>query len=167
MFFEEYCLLLHTQMLNIIILKQIIFRFGMLAAAILILLQLSQYSYATRRFSEEWLVILFALFFVGLGMIMTRLVKGKSKDAEADKAPVESKENIVPDEKKLEQLGISRRELEVLRLVARGCSNQEIAKELFIAESTVKTHVSSLLQKLEAKRRTQAVIIARELQLIG
>jgi len=55
---------------------------------------------------------------------------------------------------------LSERELEVLRLVARGSSNQEIAEKLVIGESTVKTHVSSILSKLQLEDRTQAAVYA-------
>jgi ATP/maltotriose-dependent transcriptional regulator MalT len=66
----------------------------------------------------------------------------------------------------LDKLGISKREHEVLLLMAEGLSNQEIADKTFVSVNTVKTHVSNLLLKLDAKRRTQAVIRARELTLI-
>lgn len=62
--------------------------------------------------------------------------------------------------------GLSAREMDVLRLLCKGHSNAEIAAELFVSLNTVKTHVSSLLFKLDAKRRTQAAERARALGLI-
>ncbi|MEM7054792.1 MAG: response regulator transcription factor, partial [Pseudomonadota bacterium] len=67
----------------------------------------------------------------------------------------------------IETLGLTARELEVLSLMAEGCSNQEIAEKLFISLNTVKSHVSSLLGKLAVQRRTQAVRKALSLGLIG
>ncbi|MBA2690944.1 MAG: response regulator transcription factor [Rubrobacter sp.] len=58
------------------------------------------------------------------------------------------------------------RETEVLRLLAKGMPNRHIASELFISERTVKFHVSSLLAKLEAENRTEAVAVAREKNLL-
>lgn len=61
---------------------------------------------------------------------------------------------------------LSGREQAVLRLLAQGLSNKEIARQLFLAEGTVKNHVSTILQKIDARDRTQAALKARELGLI-
>tara|TARA_R110002094_G_scaffold162182_1_gene147055 strand:- start:371 stop:673 length:303 start_codon:yes stop_codon:yes gene_type:complete len=71
------------------------------------------------------------------------------------------------DQNQIESLNISSREYEVLQLISKGHSNKEIAEKLFLSESTIKTHVSSLLLKLDAKRRTQAVTIAKDLNIIN
>ena len=67
-----------------------------------------------------------------------------------------------PDEKKREDLGLTRRELEILELIAQGLSNREIAEKLYVSENTVKTHASRLFDKLGARRRTQAVQLGKE-----
>jgi DNA-binding NarL/FixJ family response regulator len=61
---------------------------------------------------------------------------------------------------------LTERELEVLRLVARGLSNQEIGDELFVSPATAKTHVSRLLMKLAARDRAQLIVIAYETGLV-
>ena len=65
------------------------------------------------------------------------------------------------------ELELSKRELEVLSLMAEGCSNQEIAARLFVSLSTVKTHNQNLFVKLDVKRRTQAIEKGRRLNLIA
>lgn len=78
----------------------------------------------------------------------------------------EAKTEDVIDHKKIEVLGISRREYEILCEIANGLSNREIAEKLFITESTVKTHVSSILLKLDVKRRTQAIRKAKQIHIL-
>ena len=61
---------------------------------------------------------------------------------------------------------LSEREVEILRLIAQGASNREIADSLFLAEGTVKNHVTSILGKLEARDRTQAALKAKDWGLV-
>jgi ATP/maltotriose-dependent transcriptional regulator MalT len=72
----------------------------------------------------------------------------------------------VRDEPRLESLGITPRELEILELIAQGLSNREIAERVQVSENTVKTHSSRVFSKLGARRRTQAVQLGKELRLI-
>ena len=70
------------------------------------------------------------------------------------------------NEAEFSRLGISKREMEVLELMAKGFSNNEIAGKLFLSESTIKSHAARLFEKLDVKRRTQAVDKAKQLRLI-
>ena len=84
-----------------------------------------------------------------------------------EKSEPESPEPVFRrNQKALKSLGISERELEVLEHLSKGNSNQEIANKLFISINTVKTHLTSLYQKLEVSRRSMAVKKARTLKLI-
>lgn len=74
--------------------------------------------------------------------------------------------DFVLNEVILHETGISKREHEVLELMAQGLSNKEIAEKLFVSLNTVKTHSANLFTKLDAKRRTQAIQKAKELSLI-
>jgi two-component system, NarL family, response regulator LiaR len=72
-----------------------------------------------------------------------------------------------PNQKEITRLGLSARELEVLQLMAEGLSNQEIAGRLFLSLNTIKTHSSNIFEKLDVRRRTQAVEQARKLNIIA
>ena len=75
-----------------------------------------------------------------------------------------TKKAVVPPTSLVDPL--SERELEILRLIAQGASNREIAGTLFLAEGTVKNHVTNILGKLEVRDRTQAALKAKESSLI-
>jgi ATP/maltotriose-dependent transcriptional regulator MalT len=66
----------------------------------------------------------------------------------------------------LDKLGLSKRELEVLQLMAEGLSNQEISERLFVSLNTIKTHSAKVFEKMEVKRRTQAVEMGKRLCII-
>jgi DNA-binding CsgD family transcriptional regulator len=109
-----------------------------------------------------------ALLFTGLGIwLALKLSRPKIKTVVVEKEVyITRNENFVLDTALVARLELSKRELEVLGLLAQGISNQEIATKLFVSVSTVKTHLQNLFEKLEVKRRTQAIEKAKRLNLI-
>src|SRR6187455_989130 len=108
-----------------------------------------------------------AVIFTTLGIwLALKLSKPKIETVVVEKEVyVQRNENFVLDTSLVAQLELSKRELEILNLLAQGHSNQEIAAKLFVSLSTVKTHIQNLFEKLEVKRRTQAVEKAKRLSL--
>lgn len=132
--------------------------YGISLAVLIALLKYIEYRFLLRDFTLEFYVGLVAVIFTGLGIwVGPRLMRRKVVIVRPD---------FVLDESALQRLGISKREHEVLELMAKGHSNQEIAEKLFISVNTVKTHLANLFLKLEASRRTQAIQRAKELRLI-
>lgn len=132
-------------------------------ASLTALLKFLEYKYIMRDLTLEFYLGLIAVFFTAIGIWAgLKLTNRRPQSAVAT-----DQTTIVPDFQKIEQLGISKREMEVLQLIAEGFSNQEIAEKLFVSLNTVKTHSSNLFVKLDVKRRTQAVQKAKELKLIS
>jgi len=109
---------------------------------------------------------LIALIFAGLGIWLGLKLTGKKEVLVFKEVPAPSAQQFSLNEERQKKLGITKRELEILELIAQGMSNREIAEKLFVSENTVKTHSSRLFDKLSAKRRTQAVQIGKEMGLI-
>jgi ATP/maltotriose-dependent transcriptional regulator MalT len=104
----------------------------------------------------------FATLGIWLGLKLTR----RSEVVVVREVPVPAAVSFVRDQVKLESLGITPRELEILELIAEGLSNKEIAARVFVSENTVKTHSSRVFDKLGARRRTQAVQLGKAFRLI-
>jgi two-component system, NarL family, response regulator LiaR len=109
-----------------------------------------------------------AVIFTSLGIwLALKLSKPKIETVVVEKEVyITRNENFVPDTSLISRLELSKRELEILGLLAQGHSNQEIASKLFVSLSTVKTHIQNLFEKLDVKRRMQAVEKAKRLNLI-
>lgn len=109
-----------------------------------------------------------ALIFMGLGIwLALKLARPKKETVIVEKEIyIKATGEFIPNQKEIDQLGISKREMEVLQLMAEGLSNQEIAARLFVSLNTVKTHSSKILEKLDVKRRTQAIEKAKRLIII-
>src|SRR5207247_6494840 len=109
---------------------------------------------------------LIALMFAALGIWLGLKLTKNKETLVVKEVLVAQREPFTVSEARLRELGITRRELEILELIARGLSNREIAAKLFVSENTVKTHSSRLFDKLSARRRTQAVQLGKEFGLI-
>lgn len=130
--------------------KHTILLFSGIAVVIVLLFQLQQWALFSSGGSDIWYVIVSGMAFLLLGIFISRYF-------------------FVTSEKRKRQArrsSLSKQELRVLELMADGRSNKEISEQLYIAETTVKSHVSNVLSKLEAKRRTEAVKVARDLDII-
>ena len=141
--------------------KRTILLYGLIMALLALLLKWMDYRLFVRDISMEVYVGLIATISTILGIWMG--LKLTSPKIVVKKERVD---HFTMDEKKLEELGISQREYDVLLLMAEGLSNKEIGKRLFISLNTVKTHASNLFSKLDAKRRTQAVQQAKQIGII-
>ena len=140
--------------------------YGLSMAAILLLLKVLETHLLVLSYRLELFIGAIAVVFTVLGIWLSlHLVKPKTvlveKEVIREPAnPQEVNQNLI------DQLGISKRELEVLQLMAAGLSNEEIANTLFVSLNTIKTHSSNLFVKLEVKRRTQAAEKAKRLRII-
>jgi DNA-binding CsgD family transcriptional regulator len=131
---------------------------------LIVLLKLVEYHFLVVQHSVEIYGGLIALIFVMLGIWLgLKLTKNKETIIIRE---VPAPQSFTLNEARLRELGITRRELEILELIAGGLSNREIAEKLFVSENTVKTHSSRLFDKLSARRRTQAVQMGKEFGLI-
>jgi NarL family two-component system response regulator LiaR len=145
--------------------KRHVLIYGVIGGVLIAALQWTQYRFLVVEHSVEIYGGLVAATFAGLGIWLGLRLTRKQETVVVREVSVVTP-GFVADEKKREDLGITRREFEILELIAQGMSNREIAEKLFVSENTVKTHSSRVLGKLGAKRRTQAVQVGKELGLL-
>jgi len=138
--------------------RRTIIIYGIAMAVLVALLKFVEYKYVVRDIPLEFYIGLIAVMFTAIG-IWAGLKLTRPKVIEVS-GPFEQ------NDANLKSSGISKREYEVLELLASGMSNQEIADKLFVSNSTVKTHVSNVLAKLDASRRTEAIARAKQLRII-
>ena len=146
--------------------KKDILIYGSLCGLIIIALRLLEYRFLVLDNKVELYGGAIALVFVVLGIWFgSKLVKQKEVVV-IKEVKVPSGEPFVLNEEKLKQVGISKREYEILEQMAKGMSNKEIADKLSVSENTVKTHSSRVFEKLDVNRRMQAIQKAKELGLL-
>jgi DNA-binding CsgD family transcriptional regulator len=145
--------------------KRTILIYGLCGGVLIVALKLIEYRFLVVEHSVEIYGGLIAAMFAAVG-IWLGLKLTKKKEVIVEREVLVPAHPFVLNEQRLRELSITRRELEILELIANGLSNREIAEKLFVSENTVKTHSSRLFDKLAAKRRTQAVQIGKESGLI-
>lgn len=145
-----------------------IFLYGLLLAILVFTLKWLQWKFLIVDNSLDIYIGLIAVFFTILGVwLATHLVKSKVKTVVVEKEVyVETSDENTINESELKKLNLSNREYEVLKLLAKGYSNADIAEALFVSISTVKSHVSNLFVKMDVKSRTQTLEKAKRLHII-
>lgn len=144
--------------------KKTVLIYGILGGVLIAVLKLVEYRFLVLEHSLEIyggiVAALFSALGIWLGLKLTRTREVIREVAVPVAGPFER------NQERVEQLGITPRELEILEAMAAGFSNREIAERLFVSENTVKTHAGRVFGKLSAQRRTQAVQRAKEAGLI-
>ena len=136
-------------------------------AILLLLLRLLEYKFLVLEYKIEIYAGIIAIIFLLIGIwVANKVTKPKVETVVVEKEVKIFQDNFSINTEAIETLKISSRELEVLQLMAKGLSNQEIADALFVSLHTIKTHNANLFEKLDVKRRTQAVEVAKKLQII-
>ena len=146
--------------------KRHVLMYGLIGGILIALLQWTEYQFLVVEHSIEIYGGLIAATFAVLGIWLGLKLTAKRQTIGVREVPVAAEGPFISDERKREDLHITRRELEILELIAQGLSNREIAEKLFVSESTVKTHSSRVFDKLGARRRTQAVQLGKEFGLL-
>jgi DNA-binding CsgD family transcriptional regulator len=159
-------------LLNFLTRNKHVILYGISLAILMFLMRWLELRFIIFSHAFEMYIGAIALIFTALGIwLALKLTKPRVEIQVVEQIvekvyQVENGDEFRLNEHALIELGLSRRELEVLELMATGLSNQEIAARLFVSLNTIKTHTSKVFEKLDVKRRTQAVEKAKRLSLI-
>jgi DNA-binding CsgD family transcriptional regulator len=146
--------------------KKTVLLYGILGGILIVALKLVEYRFLVLEHSLEIYGGIVALIFSALGIWLGLKLTRTHTTVVVREVPVPVTGPFARNAARVQELGITPRELEILEAMAAGLSNREIAERLFVSENTVKTHVARLFDKLSARRRTQAVQLAKEAGLI-
>ena len=140
--------------------------YGVVGGVLIAGLKAVEYRWLVVEHSLEIYGGIVAAIFAAVGIWLGRKLTRNTETVVLREVQVPAPAEFTRDESKLEELGLTPRELEILELIAQGLSNKEIAERVFVSENTVKTHSSRVFDKLGARRRTQAVQLGKDLRLI-
>jgi DNA-binding CsgD family transcriptional regulator len=140
--------------------------YGGIGGVLITLLKLIEYKHFIRAYPTEIYGGLVALIFTVIGVYLGLKWTAPKEVVVVKEVRVPADGPFLLNTNKLQELGITPREHEILGLIAEGLSNREIGERLFVSENTVKTHSSRLFDKMSVNRRVRAVQKGRELGLI-
>ncbi|MEO8575398.1 MAG: helix-turn-helix transcriptional regulator [Gemmatimonadales bacterium] len=144
--------------------------YGLIGGLFIAALRVIEYRWLVVEHSVEIYGALVAAVFAAVGIWIGLRVTARREKIVVREVPVRVEVPVSApfevDTGKLAALGITPRELEILSLIAAGLSTREIAGRIYVSENTVKTHSSRVFSKLGARRRTQAVQLAKEYRLL-
>lgn len=143
--------------------RAVIIGFGLLILCLLVLFRIAEINFMQGNVKLEIIVAIAAVIFFFAGLYFNNRAE---QQRTASTPPASPSANAI-DYEEIKKAGLTQREHDVLVKMAQGLSNQEIATALFLSESTIKTHVSNILFKLDARRRTQAVQVAKERKIVA
>jgi len=141
--------------------------YGLLGGVLIAGLKFIEYRWLVVEHSIEIYGGIVAAVFACFGIWLGLRITGRREKIVVREVQVPAPADFVRDQAKVDALGITPRELEILELITAGLSNKEIGARLFVSENTVKTHSSRVFDKLGARRRTQAVQLGKEMRLIA
>lgn len=146
--------------------KRTVLIYGLVGAVMIVALNLSEYRFLVVDYSLEIYGLIVAFLFAALGIWLGLKLTRPTERLIVREVSVPTSGEFVLNSASVERLGLTPRELEILTLIAEGLSTREIAGRIYVSENTVKTHSANLFSKLNARRRTQAVQIAKEAGVI-
>jgi ATP/maltotriose-dependent transcriptional regulator MalT len=140
--------------------------FGLIGGLLIAGLRLIEYRWLVVEHSIEIYGAIIATVFAMVGLWLGRKLTRPRETVIVREVTVPAPAEFVRDQRRVEALGLTPREIEILEMIAAGLSNREIAERGHVSENTVKTHSSRVFSKLGARRRTQAVQLGKEFRLI-
>lgn len=140
--------------------------FGLVGGALTLLLRTVEYRYLVLEHSTQMYGGLIAVIFVGFGIWLGLTLTRKPETIVVKEFSAAAPATFARNSDAVSQSGLTPRELEILEHIARGLSNKEIAEQVNLSENTVKTHSKRVFEKLNAKRRTQAVRAGKALGIL-
>lgn len=142
--------------------------YGLATASLIFGLKLLQWNFLIMENAIDIYIGLIAIIFTMLGAwIASQIIKPKTHAVLVDKQiKIEQPKEFKLNEAVLKRLNLTNREYQILKLLAQGYSNSEIADKLFLSLSTIKTHVSNLYTKMNVKSRFRAIAVAKKMKIV-